>query len=61
MAENDPLLKPKEAARRLSVNIETVRRWMRKGVLRVVLVGPYQRQRVRQSDVEACIVERRSA
>lgn len=36
---DDPLLKVTEVAERLRVNPETVRRWLRQGKLRGVLMG----------------------
>jgi excisionase family DNA binding protein len=48
---NDPLLTPSEAAKAvgLAVSAETIRRWIRKGILPVVLVGPYRRAMIRRS------------
>jgi excisionase family DNA binding protein len=47
----DPLLTPSEAAKAvdLAVSAETIRRWIRKGILPVVLVGPYRRAMIRRS------------
>lgn len=49
---NDPLLTPSKAAKRLGVTSETIRRWMKKGALPYVEVGPNHRKRVYLSDVE---------
>lgn len=57
---DDPLLKPSAAAKRLGVNPETIRRWMRKGVIDFIEVGPFKRKRLRQSTVDNCRVERES-
>lgn len=45
------LLTVREAADRLTVNIETLRRWIRKGAVKVVLVGP---SRVVRITAEEC-------
>ena len=47
----DPLLTPSETARAVdhAVSPETIRRWIRKGVIPVVLVGPYKRAMIRRS------------
>jgi excisionase family DNA binding protein len=47
----DELLTVPEAAQRLKVNAETVRRWLREGVLTGVKLGKRQ-WRVRTSDLE---------
>jgi excisionase family DNA binding protein len=52
MTEDDPLIRPSVAARRLGVCTETLRRWIRKGALPVERVGPGRVQRVRESEVE---------
>jgi len=48
---SDPLLTPSEAAKAVdqAVSAETIRRWIRKGILPVVLVGPYRRAMIRRS------------
>lgn len=50
-AADDPLLTPAEAAAALgnAVSAETIRRWMRKGAIPVVRVGPYRRAMIRLS------------
>ena len=47
----DPLLTPSEASKAvdLAVSAETIRRWIRKGIIPVVLVGPYRRAMIRRS------------
>lgn len=48
----DPMLSVSAAARRLGVNRETIRRWVRKGALSYVELGPFKRKKLRQSDVD---------
>jgi excisionase family DNA binding protein len=48
----DDLIRPGIAARRLGVTRETIRRWMAKGAIAYVEVGPFKRKRLRVSDVE---------
>jgi excisionase family DNA binding protein len=48
----DPLMRPGQAASRLGVTTETLRRWMAKGALEYVEVGPFRRKRIRLSEVE---------
>jgi excisionase family DNA binding protein len=50
---DDPLITPEQAAKRLGVSAETIRRWMRKGVIRYVEIGPYRRKRIRASAADA--------
>jgi excisionase family DNA binding protein len=50
--EADPLLRPGTVAKRLGVTTETLRRWMAKGALEFVEVGPFKRKRIRQSEIE---------
>lgn len=49
--ERDPLLTPSEAAKAVdnAVSAETFRRWIRKGIIPVVQVGPYRRSMIRRS------------
>ncbi len=47
----DPLLPPRIAAKRLGVCTETIWRWMRKGSIDYVEVGPHRRKRIRESVV----------
>lgn len=42
----DPLIKAKELAEKLSVNVETVRRWTRAGIIPHVVVGKSKRYRL---------------
>lgn len=51
----DPLLRPRDAAKRLGVCTETIWRWMRKGAIAFEQVGPYRKKRIRSSVVEALI------
>lgn len=37
-----------EVAETFSVHVETVRRWVRKGIVPVVLVGPFKQKRIRR-------------
>lgn len=39
----EPLIKAKELAEKLSVNVETVRRWTRAGIIPHVVVGQSKR------------------
>lgn len=52
---HDPLLRPKDAAARIGVSPETVRRWIRKRAIPHVRVGTSERKglRVRQSVIDA--------
>ena len=50
--DGEPLLTAQQAADRLGVNVETVRRWVRKGSVRYVEIGPNHLRRLRQSDVD---------
>lgn len=52
-ADGEPLLTATDAAERLGVNVETIRRWSRKGSIRYVEVGPYKRKKFRQCEVDA--------
>jgi excisionase family DNA binding protein len=45
-------MRPGQAASRLGVTTETLRRWMAKGALEYVEVGPFRRKRIRLSEVE---------
>lgn len=50
----DPLLTPREVARRLGLHRETVYQWMRKGVIRYVEIGrgtTRPRKRIAESEV----------
>lgn len=49
----DPLRRPGEAAQQLGVHRETVKRWMRKGVIAYEEVGPHRVKRIRQSVIDA--------
>lgn len=50
--QDDPLLSVSAAARRLGVNRATIRRWVRKGAISYVELGPHKRKRLRASDVD---------
>ena len=50
--EDNRLIRPGVAAKRLGVTTETIRRWMRSGALPYTEVGPYRRKRLREADVE---------
>lgn len=50
-ADDDPLLSPLEASKICGTSAETIRRWIRKGVVPVVHVGPYRRPKIRRSIV----------
>jgi excisionase family DNA binding protein len=52
MADEDPVLKVPEVARRLRVSAETVRRWLRDGELRGVRFSDRGGWRVLSSEVE---------
>lgn len=49
---DETLLTVRQAARRLGVNPETLRRWVRKGAIPYVELGPNKRKKFRQSDVD---------
>lgn len=51
-SDGEPLLTAADAARRLGVSVDTVRRWVRKGSVTYVEIGPYRRKRLRQCDVD---------
>lgn len=50
---DDPLLTPSQAAKRLGVCTETIKRWMQKGVLVYERYRGNRYRRVRQSVVDA--------
>lgn len=52
---DDPLLTPSDAAVRLCVSPETVRRWIREKRVPSVPIGPHQRPRLRASVVAALL------
>jgi excisionase family DNA binding protein len=56
----DPLLKPNIVARRLGVHTETIYRWMRRGFLPFVALGP-RRKFVRESEVARILAQRKAA
>lgn len=47
---NARLLSCKDVADRYGVTVETVRRWARKGIIEVVLVGPTKRIRITEQE-----------
>lgn len=49
---HDRLLTTSDVARMYGVSDETVRRWIRKGVIPFTQVGPYRAKRIRLSDAE---------
>jgi excisionase family DNA binding protein len=55
--DDDALLTAHDVARRYGVDCETVRRWVRKGILPVVRVGPTQRIRFHHGDIERYFTE----
>jgi hypothetical protein len=60
--QDDKLLKPKDVAAALSLDPETLYRWMRNGVVNFVLVGPVdskrRRKRIRSSELTRLVDER---
>lgn len=50
--DGEPLLTAEAAAKRLGVNVITIRRWVRKGSMKYVEIGPYKRKKLRQCDVD---------
>lgn len=54
---DDLLRTPAFAARALGVHPRTIHRWMRKGVLPFIEVGPYKRKRIYESDIKRQRVE----
>lgn len=50
---DDPLLTPKEAAKRIGVCTETVKRWMRNGAIPYEVFRRSRYRRVRQSVIDA--------
>jgi excisionase family DNA binding protein len=48
----DDLLRPSECAALYQVHPETVRRWLRKGIVPCVEVGPFHARRIRRSDAD---------
>ncbi len=48
----DDLLTVRQAARRCAVDVETVRRWIRKGAMVAVTVGPFRVVKVTRAEVE---------
>ena len=51
----DELLTVRQAAARYKVHPETLRSWVRKGVLAYVRVGPYGAIRLRAADLERTV------
>jgi predicted site-specific integrase-resolvase len=56
----DPLLRPRDAAKRLGVCTETIWRWMRKGALAYVEVGPHHKKRILTSVCDSMLSVPRS-
>lgn len=52
MSDVDPWLRPAQAARRIGITMQTLRRWMRKGIVAYAVVGPNNHKRIRQSEVD---------
>ena len=52
MTSDDELLTVKEAAARISVHPETVRRWIREGTIPHERIGPHGMIRLRRADVD---------
>lgn len=52
------LLGIREAALRLGVNVNTLRKWDKSGQLKAVRIGPRRDRRYRPEDIEAFIKER---
>ena len=48
----DDLLTCREVAEMYRVQVETVRRWVRKGVITVILVGPYRHVRIPKTEAD---------
>lgn len=46
-----------EVARAYRVNVETVRRWVRKGAIDVVRVGPHRRIRIRSAEADKHFID----
>lgn len=46
------LLTCRQVAERYGVNVETVRRWVRKEIIAVVFVGPTRRIRITQAEAD---------
>lgn len=49
--DKDELLTVREAADRYKLHVETIRKWIRCGVLPAVYVGPSKEIRVRENDL----------
>jgi excisionase family DNA binding protein len=56
----DPLLTPHVAAKRLGVHRETIYRWMHRGLLPFIALGP-RRKMIRESEVRRILSGQRSA
>lgn len=48
---DDPLHTPAFAARALGVTRQTIHRWMRKGVIRYIEIGPRKMKRIYASEI----------
>lgn len=59
--DDDPLLTPAAAARRIGVRPETVWRWIKKNVIPFEYVGPFHKKRIRQSVADAQVRKRADA
>jgi len=53
----DRLRTPTFAARRLGVTPQTIYRWMRKGIIDYVEVGPFHKKRITDSEIARQRVE----
>lgn len=50
--EKRRLLTPTQVAEIYDVDVETVRRWLRKGIIAHVLVGPYRYKRIPEAEAK---------
>lgn len=48
----DELLSVSDVARRYGVSSETVRRWIRKGIIAYVMVGPFRLKRIQRVEAD---------
>jgi excisionase family DNA binding protein len=58
MSDDDILLTVEEVARRLSVHVDTVRRWIRSGELKAINLGGPAGYRITKTELDRFIRER---